>query len=175
MPRRSANSRRRGGQRQRHANAAAGAEDDTEEVRTLRATYPTQLAMLSELFPTWTDEDLLFVILESNGEVEIAVGRISEGHAEQFSSVKSKKTQRKEAAAHSAAALASSQATESTTPAAAPASTLTQAAARPVAESALPVAAVRPLLAQVAVASVAWLAVARPRLPLPPPRVKPCP
>ena len=86
MPRRSANSRRRGGQRQRHANAAAGAEDDTEEVRTLRATYPTQLAMLSELFPTWTDEDLLFVILESNGEVEIAVGRISEGHAEQFSS-----------------------------------------------------------------------------------------
>ena len=31
------------------------------------------------------------------------------------------------------------------------------------------------LLAQVAVASVAWLAVARPRLPLPPPRVKPCP
>lgn len=128
MPRRSANSRRRGGQRQRHANAAAGAEDDTEEVRTLRATYPTQLAMLSELFPTWTDEDLLFVILESNGEVEIAVGRISEGHAEQFSSVKSKKTQRKEAAAHSAAALASSQATESTTPAAAPASTLTQAA-----------------------------------------------
>ena len=144
MPRRSANSRRRGGQRQRHANAAAGAEDDTEEVRTLRATYPTQLAMLSELFPTWTDEDLLFVILESNGEVEIAVGRISEGHAEQFSSVKSKKTQRKEAA-------------------------------RPVAESALPVAAVRPLLAQVAVASVAWLAVARPRLPLPPPRVKPCP
>ena len=73
MPRRSANSRRRGGQRQRHANAAAGAEDDTEEVRTLRATYPTQLAMLSELFPTWTDEDLLFVILESNGEVEICL------------------------------------------------------------------------------------------------------
>lgn len=128
MPRRSANTRRRGAQRQRHANAAAGAEDDTEEVRTLRATYPTQLAMLSELFPTWTDEDLLFVILESNGEVEVAVGRISEGHAEQFSSVKSKKTQRKEAAANSAAALASTQGTESTVPAAAPASTLTQAA-----------------------------------------------
>lgn len=136
MPRRSANSRRRGGQRQRYANAAAGAEDDTEEVRTLRATYPTQLAMLSELFPTWTDEDLLFVILESNGEVEIAVGRISEGHAEQFSSVKSKKTQRKEAAAHSAAALASSQATESTAPAAAPASTLTQAAPTSTAQTA---------------------------------------
>ena len=103
ISRRSAPSRRRGPQRQRTA-AAANAEDDTEEVRALRAKYPTQLAMLSELFPSWTDEDLLFVISESSGIVEVAVGRISEGHAEQFSSVKSKKTQRKEAAAAAAAA-----------------------------------------------------------------------
>lgn len=61
--------------------------------------------MLSELFPTWSDEDLLFVLQESGGEVELAVGRISEGHAEQFASVKSKKTQRKEAAAAHAAAV----------------------------------------------------------------------
>ena len=76
ISRRSAPSRRRGPQRQRTA-AAANAEDDTEEVRALRAKYPTQLAMLSELFPSWTDEDLLFVISESSGIVEVAVGRIS--------------------------------------------------------------------------------------------------
>ena len=73
-------------------------------VRGLRAAYPTQLSMLRELFPSWSDEDLLFVTHECSGEVELAVGRISEGHAEQFSSVKSKKDLKKEAADKAAAA-----------------------------------------------------------------------
>ena len=97
-------SNRRRGQRR----GAKPAADDTELVRALRAKYPSQLGMLSELFPDWSDEDLLMVIQESNGEVEVAVGRISDGHAKQFSSVKSKKQTRKEhaEAAQSAAAAA---------------------------------------------------------------------
>jgi hypothetical protein len=60
-------------------NAASALPDDTEEVRMLRAKYANQLALLREMFPDWTDEDLLFALQEAGGEVELAVGRISEG------------------------------------------------------------------------------------------------
>ena len=100
-PRRAANPRRRGGQRNR---SSANAADDTEQVKLLRSKYTHQLSVIQELFPDWSDEDLLFALQESNGDVELAVGRISEGHASQFSSVKTKKQTRKEvAAAHAAA------------------------------------------------------------------------
>lgn len=45
----------------------------------LRAKYADKLALLREMFPDWTDEDLLFALQEAGGEVELAVGRISEG------------------------------------------------------------------------------------------------
>ncbi|UZJ54178.1 hypothetical protein CBS101457_003498 [Exobasidium rhododendri] len=76
--------------------AAAAQPDDTEEVRSLRAKYADKLSVLKELFTDWTDEDLLFALQEASGEMEVAIGRISEGHAEQFSSVKSKKQVKKE-------------------------------------------------------------------------------
>ncbi|MCO5598676.1 hypothetical protein L7F22_052774 [Adiantum nelumboides] len=78
------------------ANAAAAQPDDTEAVRNLRAKYADKLALLREMFSDWTDEDLLFALQDAGGEVELAVGRISEGHAEQFNSVKSKKQVKKE-------------------------------------------------------------------------------
>lgn len=55
------------------------AAPDTEEVRALRSKYSDKLDMIRELFPDWTDEDLLFALQEANGELELAVGRISEG------------------------------------------------------------------------------------------------
>ncbi|WFD01996.1 RNAPII degradation factor [Malassezia obtusa] len=94
-PRRAPNPRRRGAPRNRSANPA----DDTEQVRLLRSKYAQQLSVLQELFPDWSDEDLLFALQESGGDIELAVGRISEGHASQFASVKTKKQSRKEAAA----------------------------------------------------------------------------
>jgi hypothetical protein len=48
-------------------------------VRALRHKYGDKLALLRELFAEWTDEDLLFALQESAGELELAVGRISEG------------------------------------------------------------------------------------------------
>ncbi|PKI83200.1 RNAPII degradation factor [Malassezia vespertilionis] len=101
--RRAPNSRRRATARGRANNASTA--NDTEQVRELRTKYAGQLAMLLEMFPEWTDEDLLFVLQESSGVVEVAVGRISEGQAEQFASVKSKRQTRKEAAASAPALL----------------------------------------------------------------------
>lgn len=124
-PRRAANPRRRGGQRNR---SSANAADDTEQVKLLRSKYTHQLSVIQELFPDWSDEDLLFALQESNGDVELAVGRISEGHASQFSSVKTKKQTRKEVAAAHAAAPAAPAAVPATT--AAPAASVSAAPAQ---------------------------------------------
>lgn len=40
----------------------------------------------SEFFPDWTEDDLLNTIAEANGDVEVAIVRITEGHATQFTS-----------------------------------------------------------------------------------------
>lgn len=60
-------------------NAAAAQPDDTEEVRLLRAKYANQLSSLREVFPDWTDEDLLFALHEAGGDTNLAVARISDG------------------------------------------------------------------------------------------------
>jgi hypothetical protein len=60
-------------------SAAAAQPDDTDEVRLLRAKYADKLASLREMFPNWNDEDLLLALQEAGGEVELTVGRISEG------------------------------------------------------------------------------------------------
>ena len=52
---------------------------ESEELRALRRKYSDRLSTLKEMFPSWTDEDLLSVLSDVNGSLEIAVGRISEG------------------------------------------------------------------------------------------------
>ncbi|KAH8112110.1 hypothetical protein DFH11DRAFT_539278 [Phellopilus nigrolimitatus] len=49
---------------------------------------------LQEMFPMWTPQDLSSVIRDTNGDLELAVVRISEGHAEQWGSVTRKKEKR---------------------------------------------------------------------------------
>lgn len=61
------------------AGAAAAQPDDTEEVRKLRAKFANQLAVLRELFPSWSDEDLLLAVQEAGGDVDVTAERISEG------------------------------------------------------------------------------------------------
>lgn len=53
--------------------------NESEELRALRRKYSDRLSTLKEMFPSWTDEDLLSVLNDVSGSLEIAVGRISEG------------------------------------------------------------------------------------------------
>ncbi|KAL4262307.1 RNA polymerase II degradation factor 1 [Pleurotus pulmonarius] len=53
--------------------------------------YRAQAKQLQELFPSWSTEDLLSLLAEVAGDVELAATRISEGHAEQWGSVTRKK------------------------------------------------------------------------------------
>ncbi|ORX93357.1 hypothetical protein K493DRAFT_223497 [Basidiobolus meristosporus CBS 931.73] len=69
-------------------------KDEPDEVKNLRKLYATQLSTLKELFTEWSEEDLLFAIQEASGDLEVAIDRISEGHASQWGEVKGKKTKK---------------------------------------------------------------------------------
>lgn len=45
----------------------------------MKKKYADTLPMLKELFPDWKDEDLVFALEDSNGELEEAIERITEG------------------------------------------------------------------------------------------------
>ncbi|KPV76546.1 uncharacterized protein RHOBADRAFT_52538 [Rhodotorula graminis WP1] len=71
---------------------------ETEEVRGLRAKFGSKLATAKELFPDWTDEDILYAIQEANGDLEVTIVRMSEGLAQQWGAVKTKKDKKVEKA-----------------------------------------------------------------------------
>ncbi|KAI9245850.1 hypothetical protein BDA99DRAFT_576765 [Phascolomyces articulosus] len=75
------------------------------DLKKLKSKYSSQLSTLKELFTDWTDDDLLFAIQEADGDLEVAVDRISEGLVFQWGEVKSKKS-KKEAAQQKAKAAA---------------------------------------------------------------------
>ncbi|KAG5519884.1 hypothetical protein PMAC_000161 [Pneumocystis sp. 'macacae'] len=60
------------------------------ESAKLKAQYHRQLASCKELFPDWTEEDILYVIQEVSGDFEMAVTRISEGRVGRWGEVKKK-------------------------------------------------------------------------------------
>jgi hypothetical protein len=52
---------------------------DEGEIGELKKQYADQLAKVKELFPDWTDDDIVFALRESDGDLESTVERISEG------------------------------------------------------------------------------------------------
>ncbi|KAG2236808.1 hypothetical protein INT48_006992 [Thamnidium elegans] len=65
--------------------------NNKNDIKSLRQLYRSSLPSLTELFPNWSQDDLLFVMDECQGELDLAIIRISEGHANQWGQVKSKK------------------------------------------------------------------------------------
>ncbi|KAI0668821.1 hypothetical protein C8Q78DRAFT_1193665 [Trametes maxima] len=63
--------------------------------------YVVQVKQLREAFPGWSDLDLDSVLIEVNGDVEVASMRIVEGHAEQWGNVTRKKDKKSSAATSS--------------------------------------------------------------------------
>jgi hypothetical protein len=51
------------------------------EIGQMKKKYSDTLPMLKEMFPDWKDEDLVFALEDSNGELLEAIERISEGRA----------------------------------------------------------------------------------------------
>lgn len=72
------------------------------DLKKLKSKYSSQLSTLKELFTEWTDDDLLFTLQDADGDLELAIDRISEGHANQWGEVKTKKSKKEAAAANKA-------------------------------------------------------------------------
>ncbi|ORX44012.1 hypothetical protein DM01DRAFT_1340572 [Hesseltinella vesiculosa] len=86
---------------------------DQNDLKKLKSKHANKLSTLKELFADWTDDDLLFVLEEADGVLEVAVDRISEGHANQWGEVKTKKSKKEASQKAKAAAVAAAAATSS--------------------------------------------------------------
>ena len=68
----------------RHTNgdlslAEPSSYEDEGELGQLKKLYMTKLSTMKEMFPDWTDEDLVFALQETDGNLENTVERIYEG------------------------------------------------------------------------------------------------
>ena len=71
-----------------HGSRMSGGSTESSDLKKLKSKYSSQLSTLKELFTDWTDDDLLFAIQDANGDLEVAVDRISEGKLTHFSFLK---------------------------------------------------------------------------------------
>lgn len=74
----------RGGARGQATNgdnttSTASIEQDNSEVGQLKKKYGSKVSTIQELFPGWTDEDVVMALEETDGDLESTVERISEG------------------------------------------------------------------------------------------------
>ncbi|KAI1503770.1 hypothetical protein F5X99DRAFT_374407 [Biscogniauxia marginata] len=65
---------------------SAGFDDDGDVIQ-LRKQYGGKLDTIKELFPDWSDADILYALKETDGEVEVAATRIAEGTISQWGEV----------------------------------------------------------------------------------------
>lgn len=69
----------RGGSRSTKPDVTEPTYDDEGELGQMKKKYSDTLPLLKELFPDWTDEDLVFALEDADGDLEQAIDRISEG------------------------------------------------------------------------------------------------
>lgn len=73
---RSAPNRRTNGDKITIADATP---DDDGDVSQLRKQYGEKLDTIKELFPNWSDADILYALKETDGDVEVTATRIADG------------------------------------------------------------------------------------------------
>ncbi|MCJ1403111.1 RNAPII degradation factor [Xylographa trunciseda] len=84
--------------------------EDEGELGQLKKQYASKLSTIKEMFPGWTDEDIVFALQETDGDLEGTIDRMSEGNISQWGEVKKKTKDR----ARSKVKEASSTATDAT-------------------------------------------------------------
>ncbi|EHK99225.1 putative CUE domain-containing protein [Glarea lozoyensis 74030] len=86
----------RGGGRGHATNGdhATPAIEDEGEVGQLKRQYGSKVTTIKEMFPDWTDEDVVFALQETDGDLETTVGRITDGTIAQWGEVSKGKKDR---------------------------------------------------------------------------------
>ena len=73
----------RGGSRQTNGDkldtVEATSYEDEGELGELKKQYAPKLTTIKEMFPDWTDEDIIFALQETDGNLESTIDRMSEG------------------------------------------------------------------------------------------------
>jgi len=57
----------------------AASIDEDPELSQLKKKFGSSVATIKEMFPTWTDEDVLGALQETDGNLEVTVERIADG------------------------------------------------------------------------------------------------
>ncbi|KAL8934551.1 MAG: hypothetical protein Q9211_005169 [Gyalolechia sp. 1 TL-2023] len=73
------------------------------ELGELKRMYSSKLSTIKEMFPDWTDEDIVFALQETEGNLEATIERISSGNISQWGEVKKKSKERSQPKAKDAA------------------------------------------------------------------------
>lgn len=60
-------------------SASAPSIEGDAGVGLLKKQYGTKVATIKEMYPDWTDEDVVFALQETDGDLELAVERITDG------------------------------------------------------------------------------------------------
>ena len=55
--------------------------EDEGEVGELKKLYGEKVIMLGAIFPDWSDQDLVFALKETDGDLEMAIDRIASGRS----------------------------------------------------------------------------------------------
>ncbi|KAJ2819009.1 RNAPII degradation factor, partial [Coemansia sp. 'formosensis'] len=77
-----------------NSRAPSSSVDEAAEFKILRSKHSNSLRILNEMYPDWTDADLLSAIEEANGDLTTTIDHISDGFASQWGEVKSRKEKR---------------------------------------------------------------------------------
>jgi hypothetical protein len=73
------------------AFAGEESQEDQGELGEMKKKYSSELSMLKDMFPDWTDVDLVLALNEANGDLPSTVDLITEGNVTQFAEVKKPK------------------------------------------------------------------------------------
>jgi hypothetical protein len=65
--------------RSTHTTRTKGSASEQNDLKKLKSKYSAKLPTLKVLFSDWSDDDLLFVLEEANGDLDLTIDRISEG------------------------------------------------------------------------------------------------
>ncbi|PBP24652.1 hypothetical protein BUE80_DR004513 [Diplocarpon rosae] len=68
--------------------------EDDGEVGQLKKKYSSKVTTIKEMFPDWTDEDIVFALQETDGDLEVTVDRITDGTITQWGEVSKNKKDR---------------------------------------------------------------------------------
>ncbi|KAH8886925.1 hypothetical protein GQ53DRAFT_329511 [Thozetella sp. PMI_491] len=76
------------------AESALPSLDDGGDVGQLKKQYGTKVSLIKEMFPDWSEVDILYALQETDGDESVAVTRIADGTISQWGEVSKQKKDR---------------------------------------------------------------------------------